>query len=87
MFGLFPKKGTIAVGSDADIVIFDPEKEHTFGVEKEHMNVDYSSYEGWRVKGKVETVLSRGRVVIENGKHTGKQGDGLFLKRGNCVNI
>ena len=87
MFGLFPKKGTIAVGSDADIVIFDPEKEHTFGVENEHMNVDYSSYEGWKVKGKVETVLSRGRVVIENGEHTGKAGDGRFLKRGTCVSM
>lgn len=87
MFGLFPKKGTIAVGSDADIVIFDPEKEHTFGVDAEHMNVDYSSYEGWKMKGKVETVLSRGRVVIENGEHKGKAGDGQFLKRGTCVNI
>jgi dihydropyrimidinase len=87
MFGLFPKKGTIAVGSDADIVIFDPEKEHTFGVENEHMNVDYSSYEGWKMKGKVETVLSRGRVIIENGEHKGKAGDGQFLKRGTCVNV
>jgi dihydropyrimidinase len=87
MFGLFPKKGTIAVGSDADVVIFDPEKEHTFSVKTEHMNVDYSSYEGWNVKGKVETVLSRGRVVIENGEHKGKAGDGQFLKRGTCVNI
>ena len=87
MFGLFPKKGTIAVGSDADIVIFDPEKEHTFGVDAEHMNVDYSSYEGWKMKGKVETVLSRGRVIIENGEHTGTQGDGQFLKRGECVKI
>ena len=87
MFGLFPKKGTIAVGSDADIVIFDPNQEHTFGVDTEHMNVDYSSYEGWTVKGKVETVLSRGRVVIENGEHRGKAGDGQFLKRGTCVNI
>ena len=85
MFGLFPKKGTIAVGSDADIVIFNPNTEHTFGVEAEHMNVDYSSYEGWKVKGKVETVLSRGRVVIENGEHKGKAGDGQFLKRGECV--
>src|SRR3954451_7124288 len=72
MFGLFPKKGTIAVGSDADIVIFDPDKEQTLSVKTQHMNVDYSSYEGWKVKGKVETVLSRGRVIIENGKHTGK---------------
>jgi len=68
-------------------VIFDAEKEHTFGVAHEHMNVDYSSYEGWKVKGKVETVLSRGRVVIENGEHKGKQGDGQFLKCGTCVNI
>jgi dihydropyrimidinase len=87
MFGLFPKKGTIAVGSDADIVIFDPNKEHTFGVDAEHMNVDYSSYEGWTVKGKVETVLSRGRVVIEKGEHLGKAGDGQFLKRGECVKV
>src|SRR5947207_2306042 len=85
MFGLFPKKGTIAVGSDADIVIFDAEQEHIFGVDAEHMNVDYSSYEGWKMKGKVETVLSRGRVVIENGEHKGKMGDGQFLKRGECV--
>ena len=87
MFGMFPKKGTIAVGSDADIVIFDPEKEHTFGVEHEHMNVDYSSYEGWKVKGKVETVLSRGRVVIDGGEHKGKAGDGQFIKRGECVKV
>ena len=87
MFGLFPKKGTIAVGSDADIVIFDPNQEHTFGVDSEHMNVDYSTYEGWTVKGRVETVLSRGRVVIENGEHLGKAGDGQFLKRGECVHI
>jgi len=87
MFGMFPKKGTIAVGSDADIVIFDPNAETKFGVEHEHMNVDYSSYEGWTVKGKVETVFSRGRVIIENGEHTGKQGDGQFIKRGECVKI
>jgi len=68
-------------------VIFDAEKEHTFGVANEHMNVDYSSYEGWTVKGKVETVLSRGCVVIENGEYIGRQGDGQFLKRGECVKI
>jgi dihydropyrimidinase len=87
MFGLFPKKGTIAVGSDADIIIFDPEKEQTISAATHHMNVDYSAYEGKRIKGVVETVLSRGRVVIENGEYTGKPGDGQFLKRGTCVNI
>jgi len=87
IFGMFPKKGTIAVGSDADIVIFDPNGETTFGVENEHMNVDYSSYEGWKIEGKVETVLSRGRVVIQNGEHQGKAGDGQFLKRGECVKV
>ena len=87
MFGLFPKKGTIAIGSDADVVIFDQNAETTFGVDNEHMNVDYSTYEGWTVKGKVETVIQRGRVVIENGEHLGKAGDGQFLKRGVCVNI
>lgn len=87
MFGLFPRKGTIAVGSDADIVIFDPNAETVFGVDNEHMNVDYSTYEGWKVKGKVETVLQRGNIVIENGEHRGEAGDGQFLKRGTCVNI
>ena len=87
MFGLFPKKGTIAVGSDADIVIFDPNSETTFGVDNEHMNVDYSTYEGWKVKGKVDTVVQRGNVVIENGEHQGQAGDGQFLKRGECVAI
>jgi dihydropyrimidinase len=87
MFGLFPRKGTIAVGSDADICIFDPEKEQTISAATHHMNVDYSAYEGKKIKGAVETVLSRGRVVIENGEHKGKAGDGQFLKRGTCVTM
>jgi dihydropyrimidinase len=87
MFGLFPRKGTIAVGSDADIVIFDPEKEQTLSVKTQHMNVDYNSYEGKRIRGVVETVLSRGRVVIDGGEYKGKPGDGQFLKRGTCVAI
>jgi dihydropyrimidinase len=87
MFGLFPRKGTIAVGSDADIVIFDPDREQTFSVRTQHMNADYSAYEGKTVKGVVETVLSRGRVVVEGGEFKGKAGDGQFLKRGTCVSM
>jgi len=82
LFGLFPRKGTIAVGSDADIVIFDPNEEMTLSAATHHMNVDYSAYEGMKVKGVTKTVLSRGRVVIEDGKYTGKPGDGQFLRRG-----
>src|SRR4051812_14457649 len=87
MFGLFPRKGTIAIGSDADIVIFDPEKEQTLSAKTHHMNVDYSAYEGKTIRGVVETVLSRGRVCIENGEYKGKPGDGRFLKRGTCVSM
>jgi dihydropyrimidinase len=84
-FGLFPKKGTIAVGSDADIVIFDPNRKETISVNNtctHHMNVDYNAYEGFEVKGFTETVLSRGKVVIDNCEYVGKKGDGQFLKRG-----
>jgi dihydropyrimidinase len=82
IFGLFPRKGTIAVGSDADIVIFDPNEEMTISAKTHHMNVDYSCYEGTRVKGVTKTVLSRGRVIIDEGKYVGKKGQGQFLKRG-----
>jgi dihydropyrimidinase len=82
IFGLFPKKGTIAVGSDADIVIFDPNEKMTISVKNHHMNVDYSAYEGFEVQGVTKTVLSRGKVVIEEGKYVGKAGDGEFVKRG-----
>ncbi|MGH9899226.1 MAG: dihydropyrimidinase [Pyrinomonadaceae bacterium] len=87
MFGLFPRKGTIAIGSDADIVIFNPETEQTISAATHHMNVDYSAYEGMKLKGTVETVLSRGRVVIEGGEFKGKAGNGHFLKRGTCVTM
>jgi dihydropyrimidinase len=81
IFGLFPKKGTIAVGSDADIVVFDPNREQTISAKTHHMRVDYSAYEGRKVRGVVETVLSRGNVVVENGTFKGKAGNGQFLRR------
>ncbi|MBL4576828.1 MAG: dihydropyrimidinase [Flavobacteriales bacterium] len=83
-FGMFPKKGTIAVGTDADIVIFDPNRKETISVNNactHHMNVDYNTYEGFEVTGFTETVLSRGKVVIENCEYKGKKGDGQFIKR------
>jgi dihydropyrimidinase len=81
LFGLFPKKGTIAVGSDADIVIFDPSAEMTISAKTHHMNVDYSAYEGMKIKGVTETVLSRGKVIIDKGRYVGTPGEGRFLKR------
>ena len=81
MFGLYPQKGTIAVGSDADIVIFDPNVTTTINVDSNHMDVDYSAYEGKEVEGKIEMVLSRGRVLIEDGRYLGQPGDGKYLVR------
>jgi dihydropyrimidinase len=81
IFGLFPKKGTIAPGSDADLVLFDPEKKVTLSARTLHMKVDYSPYEGREVTGAPETVLSRGKVIVENGKFVGRAGAGSFLKR------
>ena len=85
MFGLFPKKGTIAVGSDADIVIFNPDRKETISVNNSvthHMKVDYNAYEGFEVTGVSETVISRGKIIVENCEYLGKKGDGQFLKRG-----
>ena len=81
IFGMFPKKGTIAVGSDADIVIFNPHTTHTLSVATHHMNTDYSAYEGWQVQGKVETVLLRGEVVIDNNNCLVEKGYGQYIKR------
>lgn len=81
LFGMFPQKGTIAVGTDADIVIFDPNKEHTISAKNHHMNVDYSSYEGWKLTGKCKTVLLRGKVAIDNNKCLVDKGYGKYIKR------
>jgi dihydropyrimidinase len=87
MFGMFPKKGTIAVGSDADIVIFNPDTKRTISAKTHHMNCDYSLFEGMQIQGAVETVLSRGKTIVENNQYLGKPGDGKFLKRGQCATM
>ena len=87
LFGMFPKKGTIAVGSDADIVIFDPDAEQVRSAATHHTHCDYNLFEGMKVKGKVETVLSRGKVIIQNDQYLGRPGDGQFLKRGASIAV
>src|SRR3954467_4792512 len=82
MFGLFPRKGTIAVGSDADIVIFDPNRSATLGVETLHMKVDYNPYEGRVVQGSPSTGISNGQVIIEGDRFVGRKGAGRFLRGG-----
>ena len=82
MFGLYPRKGVIAAGSDADIVIYDPQARQTLSAATHHMNVDYSAYEGMEITGKVVTTLSRGRPVIDEGTYAGSTGHGMFLVRG-----
>jgi dihydropyrimidinase len=81
MFGLFPRKGTIAPGSDADIVIFNPNVQRTLSSKTHHMNVDYSCYEGMTVKGLPEVVIQRGNVLVRDGKFQGVKGAGQFLRR------
>ena len=81
IFGMFPKKGTISIGSDADIVIMDPAEQHTLSAKTHHMNVDYSGYEGWNITGKVKTVLLRGKIAIDNNKCFVEKGYGKFIKR------
>jgi dihydropyrimidinase len=82
MFGLYPRKGVIAPGSDADIVIYDPKGSTDISVKTHHMNMDHSAYEGVHVDGRVVTVFSRGRVIVENDTFTGSVGHGQFLRRG-----
>jgi dihydropyrimidinase len=81
LFGLYPRKGTIAVGSDADLVIFNPQRKHTISAKTHHMRVDYSMFEGIEVAGMPEVVLSRGQVLVEGEQFKGRAGAGQFLKR------
>ncbi len=81
LFGMYPRKGAIAVGSDADLVIYDPNAKHVLSASTHHMAVDYSCYEGREVQGLAETVLSRGTVLVRNREWVGPKGHGRFIKR------
>jgi dihydropyrimidinase len=81
LFGLYPRKGTIAVGSDADLVIFDPEKRHTITAAGQQSKTDYNLYEGTEVVGDIEMVLLRGHVLVEGGDVVAKPGVGRFVPR------
>jgi dihydropyrimidinase len=81
MFGLAGRKGVVAVGADADLVVYDPSAKHTISAATHHMDVDYSCYEGREVTGRAEIVLSRGKVIVDGDEWLGAAGDGRFLKR------
>ena len=81
LYGLYPRKGTIAPGADADVVLFDPQREVTIAAETLHQNCDYTPYEGFRVKGWPRTVLSRGEVIVRDGAFVGSEGRGRYLER------
>lgn len=82
IFGLYPRKGSLLVGSDADIVIWDPEKKVKYGMAHSHQRTDYNLYEGWELKGYPEKVFLRGKLIVDGDEWKGKRGDGKFLKRG-----
>ena len=82
MFGLYGSKGVIAPGADADLVVYDPQGRTHISVDTHHMNMDHSAWEGYEIAGHVDTVVSRGRVVIDDGNYLGAKGHGQFVKRG-----
>ncbi len=82
MFGLYPRKGVIQPGADADVVLYDPQSTWTISVENHHMNLDYSAFEGIEINGTVDTVIARGNIIIRDGGYVGSRGDGCYLKRG-----
>ena len=81
LFGMYPRKGSVSVGADADLVIYDPERTRTISAKTHHMDVDYSCYEGRTVQGSSDIVLSRGSVIVRDGQFTGRKGHGRFVKR------
>src|ERR1700728_2610380 len=81
IFGMYPKKGTIAAGSDADVVVWDPQAEHTISAKTHNMRCDYSMFEGFRVRGNAKQVYARGELIVEGGKYLGKAGRGAYLRR------
>ena len=81
IFGMYPQKGEIAAGSDADIVIWDPKALYTISSKTHHMRVDYSMFEGFEVRGNARTVISRGEVIVDGGEFLGKKGRGNYLRR------
>ncbi|AGZ43772.1 dihydropyrimidinase [Actinoplanes friuliensis] len=82
MFGMYPKKGVVAPGSDADIVLYDPNGRTRISASTHHMNMDYSAWEGWEIAGKVDTVISRGTVVVQGDEYKGRKGHGRYVRRG-----
>ncbi|MBV9744046.1 MAG: dihydropyrimidinase [Acidobacteriia bacterium] len=81
IFGMYPRKGAIAPGSDADLVVWDPNAEHVISAKTHHMRIDYSMFEGFRVKGNARQVFSRGELIVENGQYLGRAGRGRYLRR------
>ena len=81
MFGMFPRKGSISIGADADVVVYDPNRKRTISATTHHMDVDYSCYEGRQVQGASDVVLSRGSVIVRDGQFTGRKGAGKFVTR------
>ncbi|MEO6206685.1 MAG: dihydropyrimidinase [Candidatus Limnocylindrales bacterium] len=81
LFGMYPRKGSVSIGADADLVIYDPNRRRTISAATHHMAVDYSCYEGRQVTGASDVVLSRGSVIVRNGTFTGQKGHGRFIKR------
>ena len=81
IFGMYPRKGTIAAGSDADIVLWDADAEHTISAATHHMRVDYSMFEGFKVRGNAKKVYSRGELIADGGEFVGRTGRGMYLRR------